>query len=258
MTTLARAAAIVTLVLAATPGALHAADLAGSRRSMTRQHDIAVEQDYDFSRSEAQVQALVDEGALVRVTGNADFRVDAQVAHPYARAEVQLFLQRLGAQYREATGERLVVTSLTRPLAEQPRNASALSVHPAGMAVDLRVPAKAATRAWLERALLGMERQGLLDVTRERRPPHYHVAIYPVAYRAYVTEREGAERAAAARAPVTVPAAPVVPVALAAAPVADTPAPARADGVLLLLAITTGLTGAAAARVRVMRMKVQG
>src|SRR5690606_12122802 len=74
----------------------------------------------------------------------------------------------------------------TRPLTRQPRNAHRLSVHPAGMAMDLRVPRTSRCRRWLEKALLDLEERQLLDVTRERSPAHYHVALFPDRYLAYV------------------------------------------------------------------------
>lgn len=207
MTTIIRAATALALVLAVTapaaalPTAASAsAELRGSLRSMTAQHGVAREQGLGFVRTPAQLQAAVDSGTLVRVASTADFVVDAQVTHDFAQPEVRLLLERLGAQYRAATGTRLVVTSLIRPTAEQPSNAHRLSVHPAGMAVDLRVPANAEHREWLERTLLALEGAGVLDVTREFRPPHYHVAVFPAAYRAYAAERLAAEEAAAAAA----------------------------------------------------------
>src|SRR5690606_21547622 len=60
-------------------------------------------------------------------------------------------------------------------------------------AIDLRIPKDPAARRWLEDALVGLERRGLVDVTRERRPPHYHVAIFPGPYREYAQERMAAE-----------------------------------------------------------------
>ena len=54
------------------------------------------------------------------------------------------------------------------------------------MAVDLRIPPKQACRTWLENYLLAMEKDDVLDVTRERRPPHYHVAVFPDTYEQYV------------------------------------------------------------------------
>lgn len=166
---------------AATVGAF---ELNGSPASMVRQHAVAVSEDYAFLRTPADVRDQVAAGDLVRVADGADY-VLADVSFPDTRAEVFSFIQHFSARFHTATGNRLVITSLTRPLDLQPRNAHPLSVHPAGMAVDLRVPADAADRAWLERALLDMERDGLLDVTRERKPAHYHIAVFATPFLAY-------------------------------------------------------------------------
>lgn len=194
------AAGLATLVgLAGIPGKAEAAEVRGSLRSMTIQHGVAKERGYTFLRNSQQIRRLADQGELVLMEGNDDYLVHGQVTHPYARPEVKLLIERLAAQYRDATGERLVVTSLVRPTSEQPANAHRLSVHPVGMAVDLRVPANAASRQWLQDALLGMERAGVLDVTREYRPPHYHVAVFPEKYAAYAAPRIAAEREAEER-----------------------------------------------------------
>jgi len=186
----------VVLLSGVVVGEAEAADLRGSAGSMRRQHSVAVELGYGFMDTRSEIRDSLSDGSLVPVTGNADYRVN-RISHPVARPEVRLFIERLAAQYRAATGEQLVVTSLTRARAEQPSNAHALSVHPAGMAVDLRVPRVATSRRWLEDTLLALEEAGVLDVTRERNPPHYHVAVFPAAYRAYVAEQDARERAAA-------------------------------------------------------------
>src|SRR5690606_31356593 len=72
---------------------------------------------------------------------------------------------------------------------KQPRNASPLSVHPAGMAVDLRVSARPSCVRWLEGELLLLEAEGRLDATREYRPPHFHVAVFPEAFAEFVALR---------------------------------------------------------------------
>ncbi len=162
-----------------------AQSLRGSSASLDRQ--VAQAQGHDFTRltGAAQVRRFVDAGLLVHVAGNRDYTL-VDVSFPFARPEVRLFIERLSSQYRRACSERLVVTSLTRPLSHQPRNASDRSVHPTGMAVDLRVPA-GRCRGWLEEVLLSLEARGVLEATRERRPPHYHVAVYPKPYAAYVS-----------------------------------------------------------------------
>jgi len=114
----------------------------------------------------------------------------AGVSFPYAQPEVRLFIERLAAEYHAATGFLLVVTSLTRPVSQQPVNASPLSVHPAGMAVDLRIPSNRAARAWLSQRLLELEEDALLDVTLERKPPHLHVAVYPAAFAMYAARQD--------------------------------------------------------------------
>lgn len=249
------------LLLALVPGLASASALGGSKASMIRQHRIAEREGLTFSSTEARVRALVADGTLEPVTGNADYTVLPSVGHKAARPEVRLLIERLAAQYRAATGEKLVVTSLVRPIDQQPANAHQLSVHPAGIAMDLRVPANPASRQWLERTLLGLEERGLLDVTREKRPPHYHVAVFPAAYRAYV-EKVGPVRtveritpviaapvvAAAATAPVVVPQA-----AVAALPVAaDTPA---LPGLLVVTLVAGSLL--AGAVVMIMRQRAE-
>ena len=260
--TMARVVAALVLV-AVTAELANAAGLGGSPASMRRQHGVAVEQDYSFLRTGAQVEAFAEEGRLEPVVESEDLAL-SDVSYPYARSEVLTFIQRLAAQYRAATGERLVVTSLVRPRAEQPSNASPLSVHPAGMAVDLRVPADPESRKWLEETLLSLERRGVLDATRERRPPHYHVAVFPAAYRAYLAGELAAdsarqaslgakfvERAAPARAveptvTVAVPAPAVV-----VADVAPARAPGGGSGAGLGLLVSALLAAGAIARYRI-------
>ena len=162
-----------------------AGKLTGSVSSMRGQHAVAVKGDLEFIADAAQVQERVDRGGLERIESNEHFTLH-QVSYPFGVPEVKLFIERLGQLYYEANGAPLVVTSLTRPASQQPRNAHQLSVHPAGMAVDFRVPQDAKARQWLESVLLQLENRGVLDVTRERFPPHYHVAVFPAQYRAWV------------------------------------------------------------------------
>jgi nucleoid-associated protein YgaU len=172
--------------LALAPGGLRAQSLQGSSASMDIQVRIARQHDFTFIDTPARVTYFAEQGWLVRVRSASDFRLDNEVSYPYARPEVELFVRRLGGQYRSACGEQLVVTSLTRPTTRQPRNASARTVHPTGMAIDLRYSNNRTCRAWLERVLSDLERQGVLEATRERMPPHYHIAVFPRQYAAYV------------------------------------------------------------------------
>jgi hypothetical protein len=147
---------------------------------------VAATHGYTFAENERQLLQLVADGTLVPVPGNGDYVLKPGLRFPYARPEVKHLLERLGGAYRAGCGEPLVITSLTRPKNRQPRNASPLSVHPAGMAVDLRVSSRDRCRRKLEGMLLLLEREGVLEAARERRPPHYHVALFPSSYIAYL------------------------------------------------------------------------
>lgn len=180
-----RSVAVFGLFMTVLAAPAAAQSLRGSPATVERQNLAALQHDFTFLRDAAHVRRFVEAGYLVPVTSNPAYSVK-RISFPYARPEVALFLSRLGRQYREACGETLVVTSLTRPATGQPWNASPRSVHPTGMAVDLRRSTNRHCREWLESVLLHLERQGVVEAVRERRPPHYHVAVFPRPYAEYV------------------------------------------------------------------------
>lgn len=184
------------MTVLAAPGA--AQSLRGSPATVERQNLAARTHDFTFLRDGAQVRRFVDAGYLVPVTSNPAYSVK-RISFPYARPEVELFLSRLGRQYRDACGETLVVTSLTRPTTRQPWNASPRSVHPTGMAVDLRRSTNRYCREWLESVLLHLEGEGVIEAVREQRPPHYHVAVFPQPYARYVAGLESEQDAPGSR-----------------------------------------------------------
>jgi hypothetical protein len=164
---------------------LEAQTLKGSPASLDLQNREAQRHDFTYLRTPGQVRSFVELGLLGQLHGNADYELH-QVSFPYARPEVVVFVERLASQYRDACRQKLVVTSLTRPLSNQPRNASDRSVHPTGMAVDLRRPNIGSCRSWLENVLLQLEGAGVLEATRESTPPHYHIVLFPRQYSTYV------------------------------------------------------------------------
>ena len=192
---LALTACAVVAALALVTGEASGQSLRGSRASLDRQNLQARGHDFTYLGTAAELQRFVDATLLIPVRGNDDYLLK-DVSFPYARPEVKLFVERLSAQFRAACGEPLVVTSLTRPKALQPRNASDRSVHPTGMAVDIRRHNTSSCRSWLEKVLLSLEKSGVLEATLERYPPHYHVAIYPEQYAAYVERITGRSPAA--------------------------------------------------------------
>jgi hypothetical protein len=214
------------LLLAAAPlSAEVAVTVRGSPESMARQNRIARQSEAAFFRTPDDVREAIATGGLVPVEGNEDYAVN-RISFPFARPETRLFLERFAAQYRAACEERLVVTSLTRPQSRQPANAHRHSVHPTGLAVDLRVSQSEACRSYLEETLLAKEREGVLDVTRERSPPHYHVAIFPEQYLAFIGE--GATEEGETVVGITAPDATLAPVGHALLPAA--PGPGAAEG----------------------------
>jgi hypothetical protein len=182
--------------LAATAGPLAAQTLRGSRGSVERMYGQARGQDLTFYRSPRGVRNAAAEGDLVRLRGNDDYRV-AGASYAYGLPTTRTFVQRLASQYREACGERLVVTSATRPRSMRLRNSVTESVHPTGMAVDLRKPTRGSCLRWLRQTLLDIEGEGVIEATEERFPPHFHVAVFPRQYASYRDGRGGARRASA-------------------------------------------------------------
>ena len=171
-------------ILATAPAA--GQSLRGSPASLDRQNREARQHDFTFLQRPPQVERFVEAGLLLPVEGGRDYRL-RDVSFNVARPEVKLFIERLSHQYAESCGEPLVVTSLTRPASRQPANASPRSVHPTGMAVDLRAP-KGQCRRWLEQVLVSLERRHVLEATLERSPAHFHVAVFPDEYLAYVSK----------------------------------------------------------------------
>jgi hypothetical protein len=162
-----------------------AQSLGGSPASMNRQERQALVHDFTFLSTASEISRFVAAELIVRLEGNRDYDLH-DVSYPYARPAVKLFVERLSPQFRSACGETLTVTSLTRPLSEQPSNSHEQSVHPTGMAVDLRVPGSGRCREWLNQVLVSLESSGVLEATRERSPAHYHIAIFPNQYEQYV------------------------------------------------------------------------
>lgn len=193
------AAPALAALLAAAPAAARAQTLHGSRTSVERMYDQARNQDLTFYRSARGVRNAAAEGDLVRLGGSPDYRI-AGASYAYALPTTRTFVQRLAKQYHDECGERLVVTSATRPRSMHLRNSVAESVHPTGMAVDLRKPRGGRCLRWMRQTLLDVEGEGVIDATEEHHPPHFHVAVFPRQYATYVGGRTGEKRHAASLA----------------------------------------------------------
>lgn len=149
--------------------------LRGSRGAVEQAYVAARSIGLPFLRSRGEVARHAEEGELVRIASTRDYRLRGVTA-PYLRPATRDFLASFGARYRRACGEPLTVTSAVRPTSVRLPNASDLSVHPTGMAVDLRVP-RGSCRGWMRDALLDLERGGTVQATEERRPAHFHIVV---------------------------------------------------------------------------------
>lgn len=108
-----------------------------------------------------------------------------RAARPYTKR----FITRLGAQFAAAfPGRRFTVTSLVRTCAYQERlrrhNRNAASCektsHTTGVTVDIRwLELRTAEKRWIEGVLVSLERQGLVQATKENGQAVYHVMVYP-------------------------------------------------------------------------------
>ena len=172
-------------------GARAFTDLRGSHEKMMRQNAVAHEDHYQFARTPQDIADEVTARQLVALPGSTDYSTKG-VSFAFARPQVLDFVERLAHDYHAACGQPLLITSLVRPIELQPRNASPLSVHPAGMAVDLHVPDQPACRAWLVQQLLTYASYNVLDVTEEKHPHHLHVAVFPNAYLAWAARQPAA------------------------------------------------------------------
>ena len=168
------AAALGAAAVAARPVA--AQTLRGSPRAIERAHSVAVRRGLAFRSSRREVERLASRGHYVALSGGRNYRLRG-VTMPYVLPATRAFVQSFAADYRRACGSPLVVTSAMRSSGRLLPNSTPLSVHPTGMAVDLRAPT-GRCRSWLRSSLLRYERSGVVDATEERHPAHFHVVVY--------------------------------------------------------------------------------
>ena len=170
----------LTLSFALSPllaGGLAAQSLRGSQESVDHLYLVARASGLQFHATVRSARRAVAAGEFVPLRGNKDYAPKSSMSLPYATAEVRTYIEHLAAEYHSACGERLVVTSALRPMSRRPRNGSVKSVHPTGIAVDVRKPKRRMCRDWLRQLLLQHEREGAIEATEEFRPPHFHIVV---------------------------------------------------------------------------------
>lgn len=170
-----RPAAIVDAPLASLTPPEAPITLRGSPVAVEQAYVIARARGLAFTTTRRDALREADEGNLVRLGGSRHVKL-AGVSLPYVRPATARFVASFGARYHGACGEPVTVTSAVRPRSVRLVNSVERSVHPTGMAVDLRVP-RGGCRGWMRDELLALEEQGVVQATEERHPAHFHVVV---------------------------------------------------------------------------------
>lgn len=181
------AAALAVVVLGIVSTTSRAQSLHGSQHSVRYAYAYAHHHDLDLYRTASDVRRAVRDGDLVRLKPNGHYTLH-RVSYPYVTPTTRTFVERLAGQYYQACGAPLEITSAVRPTRRQPANSSPMSVHPAGIALDLHRPTGTCL-TWLRHTLLTLESEGVVDATEERHPPHFHVIVFGEPYRRYLASR---------------------------------------------------------------------
>jgi hypothetical protein len=152
-------------------------ELRGSKESVEKMYDFAQAHHLTFYLTPTNVNDAIARGDLVPLSGDSTYALTRGVGFSYATREAKQFVLAFAPQYLAACGTPLTVTSAARPITRQPHNANPHSVHPTGIAVDLRRPSAGACLNWVRGALAELEDKGIIEATEERHPVHLHIAV---------------------------------------------------------------------------------
>ena len=151
--------------------------LHGSKASVEKMYDFAVSHRYPFYLTPFTLDDAIAKGKLVPLMGDANYELTRGVGFSYATVEAREFITQFAPQYLAACGAPLTVTSAARPTSRQPHNANPHSVHPTGIAVDIRRPYPGPCLTWVRGALAQLEARGFVEATEEHHPVHIHLAV---------------------------------------------------------------------------------
>ena len=151
--------------------------LRGSKASVEKMYDFAESHRYPFYLTPFTLDDAIAKGKLVPLTGDQNYELTRGVGFSYSTVEAREFVKQFAPQYLAVCGAPLTVTSAARPMSRQPHNANPHSVHPTGIAVDIRRPYPGPCLTWLRNALAELETRGFVEATEEHHPVHLHVAV---------------------------------------------------------------------------------
>ena len=152
-------------------------DLHGSKQSVEKMYDFATSHHMPFYLTPVNVDDAIAKGRLVALAGDSTYELTRGVGFAYSTREAKQFVLAFAPQYLAACGVPLTVTSAARPMSRQPHNANPHSVHPTGIAVDIRRPSPGPCLTWVRGALATLEEKGVVEATEEHHPVHLHVAV---------------------------------------------------------------------------------
>jgi uncharacterized protein (DUF2249 family) len=151
--------------------------LRGSKASVEKMYDFARSHRYPFYLTPFTLDDAIAKGKLVPLVGDEHYELTRGVGFSYSTVEAREFITQFAPQYLAACGAPLTVTSAARPMSRQPRNANPHSVHPTGIAVDIRRPYPGPCLTWVRNALAELESRGFVEATEEHHPVHLHIAV---------------------------------------------------------------------------------
>ena len=141
------------------------------------QHDWAKEHRIAFMHTNRMYREAINTGHFVRLHHP---KLIVLARRPYVLPATAKFIYALAEDFAEAGCGPLTVTGAGRLTSERPSTGSIYSVHPTGMAVDLRVRNLSQyCELWLNGYLEAMEQEVRIDATREHNPPHFHTVVLP-------------------------------------------------------------------------------
>lgn len=184
----------IAVLLFLLPTLVLGADLRGGKKPVEEAWNYANGK-YEPIDTEEGLEVFITTNRLVRLENDRYLEVDEGVSRPYVRPETRIFVRAVAEYSFSICGEPLVITSALRLNTDpQPRNGHKKSVHPRGMAVDVRLPNRQCRKDF-EIELLYLELKGLIQATKERSPPHYHVVVYGAEYSEYISSLAKRDRA---------------------------------------------------------------
>lgn len=170
--------------------------LRGSRASMNRQNTVA--NNYNLSRIEnnEQLDRMVRNAYLIKVEmkGKGYYladdiiktrkyhKNDPPLSRNFSRQFSTFFLYRFASQYNGHCDEPLRISSLVRTKEDNLHipNASKRSAHLTGATIDIARNGMCGDGLrWVRGVLSNLEKQGYIEATEERNPPHFHVMVFP-------------------------------------------------------------------------------